>query len=117
MSNQASKARVGPLPSTIDLVNASLKRRYAAEKRFRFLGMGAVVLGLLFVAILFADIIGKGYTAFQQTYIRLPIRLDPDVIGPLGSREQDTLSRADYQKLVRSSRMSLAGRKSARSSA
>jgi phosphate transport system permease protein len=101
MSNQASNARVGPLPSTIDLVNASLKRRYAAEKRFRFLGMGAVVLGLLFVAILFADIIGKGYTAFQQTYIRLPISFDPHVIDPLGSRERDTLSRANYQKLVR----------------
>jgi phosphate transport system permease protein len=100
MSSQASNARVGPLP-TIDLVNASLKRRYAAEKRFRFLGMGAVILGLLFVAILFADIIGKGYTAFQQTYIRLPISFDPQVIDPLGSRERDTLSRANYQKLVR----------------
>ncbi|MCG6863435.1 MAG: phosphate ABC transporter permease PstA [Chromatiaceae bacterium] len=92
-----------PARRTIDIVNASLKRRYAAEKRFRFLGMGAVVLGLLFVAILFADIIGKGYTAFEQTYIQLPIRFAPEVIDPAGSREQDTLARADYQKLVRNS--------------
>lgn len=85
----------------IDYVNASLKRRYAAEKRFRMLGMGAVILGLLFVAILFADIIGKGYTAFQQTYIKLPVTFSADVIDPAGSRERDTLSRANYLKVAR----------------
>jgi phosphate transport system permease protein len=95
-------ARAGaPAKRTIDLVNASLKRRYAAEKRFRFMGMGAVVLGLLFVAILFGDIVGKGHTAFQQTYIQLPIGFDASVIDPTGSRAPDTLSRANYQKLVR----------------
>ncbi|MEA3275228.1 MAG: phosphate ABC transporter permease PstA [Pseudomonadota bacterium] len=102
MNNQASNASGGaPAKRTIDIVNASLKRRYAAEKRFRFLGVGAVILGLLFVAILFADIIGKGYTAFEQTYIQLPIDFSPEVIDPVGSRERDTLSRANYQKLVR----------------
>ena len=34
---------------TIDIVNASLKRRYARERRFKAMGLGAVVLGLLFV--------------------------------------------------------------------
>lgn len=90
-----------PPKRTIDLVNAGLQRRYAAEKRFRLLGMGAVMLGLLFVAILFIDIVGKGYTAFQQTYIRLPIRFDPVLIDPTGSRAPDTLAQADYRKLVR----------------
>jgi phosphate transport system permease protein len=100
--NNPSSAIGGDSPRrTIDIVNASLKRRYAAEKRFRIIGMGAVTLGLLFVAILFADIIGKGYTAFQQTFIQLPIVFDADVIDPDGSRERDALSRADYQKLVR----------------
>ena len=104
MNNQVSNAPGGaPARRTIDIVNASLKRRYAAEKRFRFLGMGAVVLGLLFVVILFVDIIAKGYTAFEQTYIQLPIDFDPAVIDPTGSHERDTLSRADYRKLVRDS--------------
>jgi len=91
----------GPSRRTIDIVNASLQRRYAAEKRFRFLGMGAVTLGLLFVAIVFIDIVGKGYTAFQQTYIQLPIRFDPALIDPTGSRAPDALSQADYRQLVR----------------
>jgi len=98
MNKQAPDA---PARRTIDIVNAGLRRRYAAEKRFRSLGVGAVVLGLLFVAILFADIFGKGYTAFQQTSIRLPIRFAPEVIDPVGTRARDTLSRADYRRLVR----------------
>lgn len=86
---------------TIEIVQASLKRRYAAERRFRFIGMSAVILGLAFVAILFVDIVSKGYPAFQQTFIQLPIHFDPQAIDPAGTREADTLSRADYQALAR----------------
>jgi phosphate ABC transporter permease subunit PstA len=85
----------------IDHVNASLKRRYAAERRFRAMGMAAVALGLLLVVVLFADIVGKGYTAFQQTYIQLSIAFDPDVIDPEGRRDPEALQGADYAKLVR----------------
>jgi phosphate transport system permease protein len=85
----------------IDHVNASLQRRYAAERRFRTMGMTAVALGLLIVAVLFLDIVGKGYTAFQQTYIELPISFDPEVIDPDGKRDPDALRAADYAKLVR----------------
>ncbi|MCB2262529.1 MAG: phosphate ABC transporter permease PstA [Candidatus Thiosymbion ectosymbiont of Robbea hypermnestra] len=92
-----------PAGRAIEIVNASLKRRHAAERRFRFLGVGAVALGLLFVAILFIDIVGKGYTAFQQTYIRLAIDFDPEIVDPAGTRERDALSQADYRKLVRDS--------------
>jgi len=102
MNKQAFDApREAPAQRTIDIVNAGLRRRYAAERRFRFLGMGAVMLGLLFVAVLFLDIVAKGYTAFQQTYIRLPIQFEAQVIDPAGSRAPDTLSQADYRKLVR----------------
>ena len=85
----------------IDHVNASLKRRYAAERRFRAMGMAAVALGLLLVVVLFADIVGKGYTAFQQTYIQLSIAFDPEVIDPEGKRDPEALQAADYAKLVR----------------
>jgi len=97
-----------PTPATggadkrvIDYVNASLKRRYAAERRFRALGLTAVALGLLFVTVLFVDIVSKGYTAFQQTYIELAIVFDPEVIDPEGRRDPEALQGADYAKLVR----------------
>lgn len=86
---------------TIDRVNASLKRRYARERRFRRFGLGAVIVGLLFVSFLFVSIASNGYSAFWQTKIRLAIDFDEQVIDPSGAREADTLSRADYAGLVK----------------
>jgi phosphate transport system permease protein len=88
---------------TIDLVNASLKRRYARERRFRFLGATAVALGLLFVAILFTDIVSKGYSAFQQTDIQVPVTFDPAILDPDGTRDPQTLANADYQAVIKAS--------------
>jgi len=101
MNNPATPGGANNPVRTIDLVHASLKRRYAAEKRFRLMGMSAVILGLAFVAILFIDIVGKGWPAFQQTYIQLPIYFDAQVIDPEGTRGADTLSRANYTALAR----------------
>jgi phosphate transport system permease protein len=88
---------------TIDTVNSSLKRRYAREARFRFLGAAAVFLGLAFVAVLFGDIAAKGYTAFAQTYIQVPINFDPATLDPQGTRDPQVLADADYLGLVKSS--------------
>ena len=86
---------------TIDRVNASLARRYARERRFRRLGLAAVLLGLAFVGALFVDIVAKGYSAFVQTHILLPVVLDPETIDPEGNRDPATLSRADYLRLIK----------------
>jgi phosphate transport system permease protein len=94
-------------PRTIALVEKSLKRRYRAETRFRFYGMGAVALGIAFVLFLFYSIISKGYTSFEQTYVKLDINYDPAVLDPDGSREPATLVQADYSTLVRASLKSL----------
>ncbi|MDZ7582398.1 MAG: phosphate ABC transporter permease PstA [Deltaproteobacteria bacterium] len=80
---------------TIELVNRNLPRRYRAEKRFRFYGVGAIALSLLFLSFLFTSIIGKGYSAFQKTFIELTIFFDPDVL------RQDALASADYSQLVK----------------
>lgn len=62
---------------TIDIVNRGLKRRYRAERRFKLYGVTAIVLSLAFLTLLFATIVGKGYSAFQQTEIRLDVYFDP----------------------------------------
>ncbi|WP_078120761.1 phosphate ABC transporter permease PstA [Thiosocius teredinicola] len=92
---QTSRARA------IDKVNASLKKRYAREKRFKVLGLGAVLLGLFFVSVLFIDIVGKGYTAFVQTHLELEVYFDPEVIDPEGTRDPQVIARADYRKIAR----------------
>ncbi|MES9844499.1 MAG: phosphate ABC transporter permease PstA [Candidatus Sedimenticola sp. PURPLELP] len=96
MSNQTKNGA-----RAIDLVNASLKRRYAKERRFRQVGFGAVALGLIFVSFLFISIFSNGYTAFEQTHIRLNIEFSEQDIDPEGKRDPQTLSAANYAGLVK----------------
>ena len=67
---------------TRSLVEKSLRRRYWAERRFRFYGLGAVLLGVVFVVFLFGTIIAKGYSAFRQATVTLEVTFDPAVIDP-----------------------------------
>jgi phosphate transport system permease protein len=87
----------------LERVNASLKRRYARERRFRLIGLSAVMMGLLFVSFLFVSIVGNGYTAFEQTYIKLHVEFDESLIDPSGARDRQQLSTADYAGLVKAS--------------
>jgi phosphate transport system permease protein len=87
---------------TIDRVNATLKQRYNRERRFRRFGLAAVILGLLFVGLMFLNIISHGYGAFYQTRILLDIEYHQEVIDPTGARDPATLSSANYAALVKS---------------
>ena len=54
--------------STTEAIQASLKKRYAREKRFQWYGRLAVLTGFVFLFILLADIVGKGTpSALAQT--------------------------------------------------
>ena len=79
-----------------------LRKRHAAEKRFRFYGILALLFGLGFLVVLFTSIISKGWTAFLQTSIQLDVFFDPAEINPSGNTaDTDELYRADYAKLAR----------------
>lgn len=53
-----------------------IRRRYAADRRLQYYGLGAIGLAILLLGILLVSLIAKGYTAFVQTKIDLPIELD-----------------------------------------
>jgi len=82
---------------TIDIVQQGLSKRYHAERRFRLYGLAAIVISLSFLALLFVSIIGKGYSAFVQTFVQLEVFFDPDVIG------SENLAAADFPGLVKKS--------------
>ncbi|MSR09210.1 MAG: phosphate ABC transporter permease PstA [Gammaproteobacteria bacterium] len=84
-------------------VDASLRRRYRSEWLFRLYGLVSVLLGVGFLLVLFATIIGNGYGAFRQVFIQLEVQFDPAVLDPEGTRQQDTLASADYSQLVKTS--------------
>ena len=85
----------------MELVRASLARRYAAERRFRVAGLTAILLGLTFVSFLFVSIIANGHPAFWQTVIQLEVKFDSQFLDPTGERSPDVLSAADYGGLVK----------------
>lgn len=82
-------------------VRAGIKRRYAAERRFRLYGMVSIIVALSFLAILLVTVVLQGYTAFQQTKIRLDIDFAQDVIDPTGTRDATAISGANYNTLAR----------------
>ena len=86
---------------TQSLVQASLARRYRAERRFRAYGLAAVLAGIGFVVFLFGTIFSQGLSVFQQSYVKLTIQYDPETIDPSGARDPDDLVTADYQALIR----------------
>jgi phosphate transport system permease protein len=85
---------------TSDAVAASLKRRYASEKRFRAYGIAAIGIAVAALVILFVNIIGTGLPAFRQTMIHLPVTLEPAAIDPSGERNPEVLSRANYRGVI-----------------
>ena len=96
MSNSSNHAEaLAPNRRAFDIVNAGLARRYRAEKRFRLYGLMAIIASMLFLSIVFVSIFANGYTAFQQTFIRLDVFFDPEIL------DQQALKTANYQGLVR----------------
>ncbi len=70
--------------TTRELVAAGLGRRRRKERLFRYAGMLATAVGVLFLGIFFADLIGKGASAFVQTFIQLEVEFSRDLIAPDG---------------------------------
>jgi phosphate transport system permease protein len=104
MNKIAGSLAPGPEPHrTIDIVRAGIRKRRASERRFRIYGIVAISFSIMFLLSLLISIVGKGYTAFQQTFIALDVYLDPDLIDPQGERSRDTISFADFGGVVKRS--------------
>ena len=80
---------------------ARLRRRYASERRFQWIGRIALALGGAFLALILGTIVANGYTAWQQTFIALEIHFDPERLDPEGSGSEDVLLAGDYGGLVK----------------
>ena len=108
-SQMAVDAPVSSGNASTEKVRASLSRRHAAERRFRAIGFGAIVLGLSFVAILFASILSKGLPAFWQASITVPVTFDASIvkIDPY-PQQQPGQSSANFEAEVMAWRTKLA---------
>ena len=80
---------------------ARLRRRYASERRFRWMGRIALALGGGCLVLILGTVFANGYTAWQQTFIALDIHFDPERLDPEGTRSEEALSAGDYGGLVK----------------
>jgi len=77
-------------------VQAGLKRRYAAERRFRLYGLVAIAATLSFLAVLLFSIVSKGLPAFSQTYMQMEVLLDADTLGVSADDERTALRGGNF---------------------
>jgi phosphate transport system permease protein len=83
-------------------VKASIAKRKAKERRFRWYGIVSISAAILFLVVLIASISSQGYTAFYSTEIKLQVSLDAETLGISSeSPNQDALFSANYMKALR----------------
>lgn len=87
------------------LVEARLKTRNAAERRFRLYGRMAIIVALSFLAILVGRIAVQGWTTFIDTEVTVKVYLDPARI------DATDLTSANYDLLVAESVLASVGEK------
>ncbi len=78
-----------------------IRRRYAAERRFRLLGLGAILIAAGFLAFLLITMVANGARGFTQTEVRLDVDfprstliLDPAALE--GDGAEAALAAADF---------------------
>jgi phosphate transport system permease protein len=82
-------------------VSSSLRRRYAAETRFKVYGIIAISIAVFALVVLFTDIVRKAIPAFTQTMVTLEVSLFPQDIDPERTGDPDVIGRADYRPIIR----------------
>ena len=79
--------RPAPQGGSLYTLDGRVKRRNAAEARFRAYGMTAIVIALTALVWLLYAIFSAGLPAFRQTFVTMPVMLDPAVLDKNGNRD------------------------------
>lgn len=89
----------------IDIGSAAALRRirgrYAAERRFRAYGLIALGITVLFLLVLFTEILRNGIPAFTQHSLVLDVPVKAEVVDPDGKKDVAAIRGADYFPLTR----------------
>jgi phosphate transport system permease protein len=80
---------------------ALVRKRYAAERRFRFLGVAAIVFAAAFIVFLVSDILVKGLPAFVEHRLNLKLTATQQQVAPEGKTDRASLMQSDWMPVVR----------------
>lgn len=82
-------------------MQARLKSRYRAERRFRLYGIFAIGFAALCLVTLLADIVYKAVPAFTTSWVKLDIQLPREDLDPQGTNSRDVIAQGDFNALAR----------------
>ena len=92
MTDRALEPGAVVAPVTTDAKRKRIAKRYAAERRFKALGIGAVLAAVGFLVLLLSTVIGQGLPAF--TYHRVTVPIDLTAVDPANPAD------ASYRSIV-----------------
>jgi phosphate transport system permease protein len=83
------------MTDTSESYDRAVARRYASERRFRTLGLGALILTTIFLAFLLFDIISRSIPAYTQHEASITLMVDPARV------DANDPGKGDFETLVR----------------
>jgi phosphate transport system permease protein len=98
-SGPAARPREGSLLNE----SVRMKRRNAAETRFRLYGLGAIAISLATLAFMLWTIFSDGMSAFYQAKLTIPVTLSSEILDPQGNGNRDEMTKVTtvgYNKLL-----------------
>ncbi len=95
MTDISQSPVVAKKPSVDEARKKRTAKRYAAEKRFEYIGLGAVLSAGLFLVILLWTIVGNALPALTYNYLKVPIDLTSEKLT------EENAATFDYRKIVR----------------
>ncbi len=99
----AAPGFASPPRQSILTASAQMKRRNAAESRFRAYGVIAITVSLVTLAIMLFTILRDGVSAFHQAQLAFPMELSAEVLDPAGNRDRAEMAKVTtvgYQKVL-----------------
>jgi phosphate transport system permease protein len=82
-----------PPKSSLLAQDALMKKRNAAEARFKAYGIAAIVVSLSVLAVMLWTIFSDGVSAFRQASLTFPVTLDAERLDPQGNRDPAEMAR------------------------
>ncbi|WP_295313043.1 phosphate ABC transporter permease PstA [Roseobacter sp.] len=95
--------------------DARTRKRKAAEARFRMYGIAGIATGIFFLIVLLVSIVSSGAGAFQQTFINVPVYLDPAKLDKNGNRDPEEMSKVStfgYSPLIQNALLNIVNEQS-----
>ncbi len=86
---------------TSKAANDRLKKRYKKERRFKAIGLMAILSAGLFLAFLLISIVVDALPVLNQHYLTVEVPLEQEEIDPEGKRTTDSVSGANYGGLIK----------------